>query len=170
MCTLEFFAIDQTITWTTTERKLQLSLASPSLNGLLWLNGTYLYALGKTDLFCIRKKHKIPTLWNVVLQIGYQLIPFLIFWWIGYSGPRFNIKMTYFQYKKSRCGDKTVVTSSYLYNEISNTGKMTSLYWSGPWSLFIDASRRSKYISHCWATHFNIGYCGLRSQKWLDAV
>ena len=44
-------------------------------------------------------------------------------------GPRFNIKMTSYQYRKSHCGDKTAVRSSYLYNGISYTGKMTSLYW-----------------------------------------
>ena len=34
-----------------------------------------------------------------------------------------------FQYRKSHCGDKTVVRSSYLHNGISYTGKITSLYW-----------------------------------------
>ena len=50
-------------------------------------------------------------------------------WW---SGPRFNIKMSSYQYRKSHCGDKTVVRSSYLHNGISYTGKMTSLYWFSP--------------------------------------
>ena len=31
-------------------------------------------------------------------------------------GPRFNIKMQSCQYRKSHCGDKTVVRSSYLHN------------------------------------------------------
>ena len=44
-------------------------------------------------------------------------------------GPWFNIKMLSYQYRKSHCGDKTVVRSSYLYNGISYTGKTTSLYW-----------------------------------------
>ena len=44
-------------------------------------------------------------------------------------GPWFNIKMSSYQYRKSHCGDKTVVRSSYLHNGISYTGKMTSLYW-----------------------------------------
>ena len=44
---------------------------------------------------------------------------------------RFNIKMPSFQYRKSHCGDKTVVRSSYLHNGISYTGKMSSLYWIG---------------------------------------
>ena len=46
-------------------------------------------------------------------------------------GPRFNIKMSY-QYRKSHCGDKTVVRSSYLRNGISYTGKIASLYWFSP--------------------------------------
>ena len=44
-------------------------------------------------------------------------------------GPRFNIEMSSYWYRKSHCGDKTVVRSSYLHNGISYTGKMTSLYW-----------------------------------------
>ena len=46
-----------------------------------------------------------------------------------HTGPRFNIKMSSYQYRKSHCGDKTVVRSSYLHNGISYTGKMSSLYW-----------------------------------------
>ena len=46
-----------------------------------------------------------------------------------FPGPRFNIKMSSYQYRKSHYGDKTVVRSSYLRNCISYTGKMTSLYW-----------------------------------------
>ena len=34
----------------------------------------------------------------------------------GRSGPWFNIKMPYYQYRKSHCGDKMVVRSSYLRN------------------------------------------------------
>ena len=47
-------------------------------------------------------------------------------------GPRFNIKMSSYQYRKSHCGDKTVVRSSYLHNVISYTGKTASLYWFSP--------------------------------------
>ena len=43
------------------------------------------------------------------------------------TGPRFNTKMS--SYRKSHCGDTTVVRSSYLHNGISYTGKMTSSYW-----------------------------------------
>ena len=45
-------------------------------------------------------------------------------------GPPFNIKMSSYQYRKSHCGDKTVVRSSYLHNGISYTGNMISLYWT----------------------------------------
>ena len=46
-------------------------------------------------------------------------------------GPWFNIKMSSCQYRKSHCGYKTVVRSSYLHSGISYTGKITSLYWIG---------------------------------------
>ena len=47
-------------------------------------------------------------------------------------GPWVNIKMASYQYRKSHCGDKTVVRSSYLHNGISYTDKMPSLYWISP--------------------------------------
>ena len=51
----------------------------------------------------------------------------------GMSWGWFNIKTTSYQYSKSHCGDKTILRPSYLYNGISYTGKMTYLYWIGPW-------------------------------------
>ena len=50
-------------------------------------------------------------------------------YWSISPGGWFNIKIPSYQYRKSHCGDKTVVRSSYLHNGISYTGKMTSLYW-----------------------------------------
>ena len=44
-------------------------------------------------------------------------------------GGWFNIKTSY-QYRKSHCGDKTILRPSYLHNGISYTGKMLSLYWT----------------------------------------
>ena len=44
-------------------------------------------------------------------------------------GGRINIKMSSYQYRKSHCGDKTILRPSYLHNGISYTDKMTSLYW-----------------------------------------
>ena len=37
--------------------------------------------------------------------------------------------MPSYQYRKSHCGDKTILRPSYLHNGISYTGKTTSLYW-----------------------------------------
>ena len=37
-----------------------------------------------------------------------------------------------YYYRKSHCGDKTVVRSSYLNNASSYSGKMSSLYWFRP--------------------------------------
>ena len=36
-----------------------------------------------------------------------------------------------YQYRKSNCGNKTILGPSYLHNGISYTVKMTSLYWFG---------------------------------------
>ena len=44
-------------------------------------------------------------------------------------GAWINIKMPSYQYRKSHCGDKTILRPSYLHNGISCTGKMPSLYW-----------------------------------------
>ena len=46
-------------------------------------------------------------------------------------GPWFNIKMSSYQYRKSHCGDKTILQQSYLHSGISYTGKTVSLYWIG---------------------------------------
>ena len=50
---------------------------------------------------------------------------------LSYPGPWFNIKMSSYQYRKSYCGDKTILRPSYLHNGISYTGKTISLYWIG---------------------------------------
>ena len=49
--------------------------------------------------------------------------------YVTYTGPLFNIKFTSYQYRKSHCGNKTILRPSYLHNGISYTGKTTSLYW-----------------------------------------
>ena len=59
-------------------------------------------------------------------------------------GYRFNIKITSYQYRKSHCGDKTILRLCFLHNGISYTGKTTSLYWIG--ALFI---LHSQY-NGCW--------------------
>ena len=45
------------------------------------------------------------------------------------SGGRININMSCYQYRKSQCGDKTILRPSYLHNGVSYTDKMTYLYW-----------------------------------------
>ena len=39
--------------------------------------------------------------------------------------------MSSYQYRKSHCGDKTILRPSYLHNGISYTGKTISSYWIG---------------------------------------
>ena len=56
----------------------------------------------------------------------YELKPWHLDQW---PGPWFNIKMSSYQYRKSHCGDKTIIRSSYLHNGIFYTGKMSSSYW-----------------------------------------
>ena len=46
------------------------------------------------------------------------------------AGGWINIKIQSYQYRKSHCGDKTILRPSYLHNGISYTSKMTSLYWT----------------------------------------
>ena len=70
------------------------------------------------------------------------------------SGPRFNKKMLSYQYRKSHCGDKTVVRSSYLHDGISYTGKTTSFYWIR--ALFV-IQYISRYVNITWFVVFS--YC-----------
>ena len=54
--------------------------------------------------------------------------------------------MSSYQYRKSHCGDKTVVRSSYLHNGISYTGKMATLYWFSPLVVF---PHKGQWSSKC---------------------
>ena len=65
------------------------------------------------------------------------------------SGPRFNIKMTSYQYRKSHCGDKTILRPSYLHNGVSYTGKTTSLYWIGALKAIIHLTMHVVLVSSC---------------------
>ena len=64
-------------------------------------------------------------------------------------GPWFNIKMSSYQNRKSHCGDKAVVRSSYLQNGISYTGKMSSLYWIRALHSLSSTSGIHKALSIC---------------------
>ena len=65
-----------------------------------------------------------PFMWALNIALSYYVHQI--------SGSWFNTKMSSYQYRKSHCGDKTAVRSSYLHNGISYTGKMTPFYWISP--------------------------------------
>ena len=46
-------------------------------------------------------------------------------------GVKFNLKVLFYQYKKSHYGNKTIYRPSYLRNVIPYTGKTVSWYWIG---------------------------------------
>ena len=50
---------------------------------------------------------------------------------IWLNGPWLNMKMSY-QYKKSHCGDKTVLISTYLHIGIFHSDKLVYWYWIIP--------------------------------------
>ena len=70
-------------------------------------------------------------------------------------GTRFNIKMISYQYRKSHCGDKTILRPSYLHNGISYTGKMTSLYWIRA-QLFQQSVQRGVWVVEKESAHANM--------------
>ena len=79
------------------------------------------------DCICVLKNTVVESVQRICSSIKWH-------WSHGQlmtAGSWFNMKMSSYQYRKSHCGDKTVVRSSYLHNGISYTGKMSSLYWIG---------------------------------------
>ena len=82
--------------------------------------------------WCVSWHDGLPSV-LLVCSLGRELllgvVPSLV---LQRSGPWFNIKMSY-QYRKSHCGDKMVVTPSYLHNRISYTGKMAVLTQPSGW-------------------------------------
>ena len=79
--------------------------------------------------------------------MGYELI--------NQPGPQFNIKMTSYQYRKSHCGDKTILRPSYLHNGISYTGKMRSLYWIGAQQVNPGQVNSTQAFSNWWCDNHN---------------
>ena len=77
--------------------------------------------------------HEIRT---QLYRVGFGVAIFSVCSWFMWSiypctaGPWFNIKLSSYKYRKSHCGDKMVVRSSYLHNGISYNGKSASLYWT----------------------------------------
>ena len=77
-----------------------------------------------TDSFYVRSKlYEVHEISTVCMQIVYHLTM------IQRTRGLIQYKDASYQYRKSHCGDKRVVRSSYLHNGISYTGKMASLYW-----------------------------------------
>ena len=79
----------------------------------------------KTETFSFKKLHltMLSAKKNAMLRGFLNLI--------SAPGPHINIKMSSYQYRKSHCGDKTILRPSYLHNGVSYTGKTISLYWIG---------------------------------------
>ena len=89
------------------------------------------------DILGVMIRVKIETfwvvVWNNILVLGGKYIALWILYfvngitssWRGW----FNKKMPSYQYRKSHCGDKTILWPSYLHNGISYTGKTASVYW-----------------------------------------
>ena len=68
--------------------------------------------------------------------------------YIDRSGLSCNIKMLSYQYRKSHCGNETVIRSFLIYSGNSYTGNMTSLYWISPMSLYAWLSTRPRYLQY----------------------
>ena len=87
-------------------------------------------------------------------------------------GPRFNIKMSSYQYRKSHCGDQTILRPSYLHSGISYTSKTASLYWIRPWVVQLSAmySRGLHLLGYIF---FRVMACGPKTpshclnQNWI---
>ena len=87
------------------------------------------------------------------------IVRIAILYFVMWSGPWFNIKMQSYQYRKSHCGDKTIVRSSYLHNGNSYTDEMSSLYW-----IVAQVSETQLKIGHS-----QMKSAGVRFQmSWLD--
>ena len=72
------------------------------------------------------------------------------------TGLWFNIKVSSYQYRKSHCGDKTVIRSSYLHHGISYTGKIQynsncfqmKQHWSYGWHIDYVSSKGPYWINY----------------------
>ena len=91
------------------------------------------YSSGKVLLCLVRKKEYITLVAFFWLPHWYPIISTHLKIRYPYikqtPGDWFNKKMPFYQYRKSHCGDKTILQLSYLHNGISYAGKTASLYW-----------------------------------------
>ena len=76
----------------------------------------------RTDSSCAQqcwwRNHASPAVYRLICELDHLAV------WA-----QCNIKISSYQYRKSHCGDKTVVRSSYLHNGITYADRMSSLYW-----------------------------------------
>ena len=70
--------------------------------------------------------------------------------------------MSPYQYRKSHCGDKTVVRSSYLHNGISYTVRCHLYIESGPWWPFLGYYLGVLSISQFTTVHLKIRYTQMK--------
>ena len=88
-------------------------------------------------IYVLFRKHKnIFISFFLFAPARYIVAQVIEIWFYGRPGGWINIKMSSYQYRKSHCGDKTILRPSYRHNGISYTGKTTYLYWIGAQSLF----------------------------------
>ena len=77
-------------------------------------------------------------------------------------GHWFNMKMPPYQDRKSHCRDRTILRPSYLPNENSYTGKMTSLCWiktlQAQWWQYSGLGYIQDQYLKCWSARPRI-YC-----------
>ena len=83
-------------------------------------------------------------------------------------------KKSSYQYRKSHCGDETVVRSSHLHNGISYTDNMSSLFWigAGPWLQLLSFAVVNELDCNVWLIKaLTLKYkqlCNLR--QWLNGM
>ena len=83
---------------------------------------------------------------------------------ISTAGGWCNIKTSY-QYRKSHCGDKTIVRLSYLHNGITYTDKMSSLYWTRVQMIW-----SSGWHTPTWGLFMLAWYCVVIKDVWSMAL
>ena len=123
-------------------------------------SGWALYLLS----YCVNKLSSKCIFHGITFSINQEnlfakIIPYIF---LMCPWPRFNIKMTSYQYRKSHWGEKTILRPSYLHNGISYTGKTISLYWIGVHKLVMHSSYQAydlkqQKLMHCIKN--NIYFC-----------
>ena len=121
---------DDVMIWKLFSHYWPLCEANPPITGGFRLKGQWCGDLITSSLLARR------SFWingRVVGDMGCHVWQTVIYFFAHDSFNRtrgwFNIKMPSYQYRKSHCGDKTILRPSYLHSGISYTGKMVSLYW-----------------------------------------